>query len=59
MYPSYNVVAGAVIQEGGSQFAEKVAATVKICMANFEGQQGYIDSWHELAKSGLLTVPSN
>jgi len=44
--------------EGATKFAEKIAATVAICMENIKGQQAYIDTWRELAKSGLLQLPS-
>ena len=45
-------------KSGTETFITKVAATTKICMANLEGQQTYIDAWRELAKSGLLTMPN-
>ncbi len=45
-------------ESGAGTFITKVAATVKICVANLEGQQTYIDTWRELAKSGLLTMPN-
>jgi len=45
-------------ESGAEKFITKVAATVKVCMANLEGQQTYIDTWRELAKSGLLTMPN-
>lgn len=46
-------------KEGSDKFIEKVAATIKVCISNLEGQQTYIDTWRELAKSGLLTMPNN
>lgn len=44
-------------EEGAEKFVKKVANTVKTCISNLEGQQVYIDTWRELAKSGLLSVP--
>ena len=41
---------------GTEKFITKLAETVKICMANLEGQQTHIDTWRELAKSGLLEI---
>lgn len=32
-------------------------ATLKVCDSNMEGQQFYIDSWRDLATSGLLKFP--
>jgi hypothetical protein len=43
---------------GAEKFISKLAETVKICMENLEGQQAYIDTWRELAKSGLLEMPN-
>jgi hypothetical protein len=43
--------------KGVNQFIEKVTNTVKTCMGNLEGQQTYIETWRELAKSGLLELP--
>ena len=43
---------------GAEKFISKLAETVKVCMANLEGQQTYIDTWRELAKSGLLEMPN-
>lgn len=44
--------------KGTEKFITKVAKTTKVCMANLEGQQTYIDAWRELAKSGLLSMPN-
>jgi len=38
-------------------FLENLSATLEICFKNLEGQQVLIDTWRELAKSGLLQVP--
>ncbi len=38
-------------------FIRNLTATVEICIRNLEGQQMYIDTWRELAKSGLLQTP--
>lgn len=46
-------------EAGAEKFIEKITATIKVCVANLEGQQMYIDTWRDLAKSGLLTLPSN
>lgn len=46
-------------ESGTEKFINKLSATVKVCMENLEGQQRYIDTWRELAKSGLLTMPNN
>ncbi|WP_203142920.1 hypothetical protein [Marinobacter mangrovi] len=46
-------------EKGSDKFVEKVANTVKTCISNLEGQQAYIDTWRELAKSGLLSVPQD
>jgi hypothetical protein len=46
-------------EEGSEQFVEKVTNTVKTCISNLEGQQIYIDTWRELAKSGLLSAPQD
>ena len=32
-------------------------STLKVCDSNMEGQQFYIDSWRDLATSGLLALP--
>lgn len=45
-------------ESGTEKFIAKLATTLKICMANLEAQQTYIDTWRELAKSGLLTMPN-
>lgn len=39
-------------------FIKKLTATIEICIKNLEGQQMYIDTWRELAKSGLLKIPT-
>jgi len=41
-------------KDGAELFVEKITKTVEACMKNLDGQQIYIDSWRELAKSGLL-----
>jgi hypothetical protein len=41
----------------GEVFLGNLSATLEICIKNLEGQQMYIDSWRELAKSGLLKFP--
>jgi hypothetical protein len=41
----------------GSIFFEKLKNTLEICIRNLDGQQFYIDSWRNLAKSGLLKIP--
>lgn len=38
-------------------FVRNLTATLDICIINLEGQQVYIDTWRELAKSGLLQIP--
>lgn len=38
-------------------FLKNLTATFEICIRNLEGQQMYIDTWRELAKSGLLQIP--
>lgn len=38
-------------------FLKNLTATFEICIRNLEGQQTYIDTWRELAKSGLLQIP--
>lgn len=38
-------------------FLENISATIEVCLKNLEGQQMLIDTWRELAKSGLLQVP--
>ena len=40
-------------------FFAKLGETVKVCASNLESQQKYIDTWRELAKSGLLQLPSD
>ena len=37
-----------------SAFISNLNATLEVCIKNIEGQQMYIDTWRELAKSGLL-----
>ncbi len=39
------------------KFASKIGASVKVCVANMEAQQAYIDLYRQMAKSGLLTLP--
>lgn len=41
----------------GSMFFDKLKNTLEICIKNLDGQQFYIDSWRDLAKSGLLKIP--
>ena len=50
--------AEALGNKGAELFANKISATVKVCINNLEGQQSYIDTWRELAKSGLLKLPT-
>lgn len=38
-------------------FLKNLTATLEVCIRNLEGQQMYIDTWRELAKSGLLQIP--
>ena len=45
--------------EGSERFAEKLVATIEVCTNNLDAQQMYIDSWRELAKSGLLKLPED
>jgi hypothetical protein len=37
-----------------SAFMSNLNATLEVCIKNLEAQQMYIDTWRELAKSGLL-----
>jgi hypothetical protein len=46
-------------EEDKQVFFDKVVQTGKICIENLEDQQGYIDAWRDLAKSGLLVFPEN
>lgn len=43
--------------EGKVKFLGKLANTLEICTHNLQTQQMYIDSWREIAKSGLLILP--
>jgi len=45
-------------KENGNAFLENLSATFEVCINNLSGQQMYIDSWRELAKSGLLKLPN-
>ena len=45
--------------EGAEAFGKKINATVVICINNLRGQQMYIDTWSQLAESGLLQIPQN
>lgn len=47
--------AEAIAATGSADFIDRISATIKVCMRNLEGQQVYIDSWRDLAKSGILT----
>ena len=40
-----------------AMFFDKLKNTLEICISNLDGQQFYIDSWRNLAKSGLLKIP--
>lgn len=46
-------------KEGMDEFLQRVGNTVKQCVSNLDGQQAYIDTWRELAKSGLLSIPGD
>ena len=50
--------AEALGDKGAELFANKISETIKVCISNLEGQQSYIDTWRELAKSGLLKLPA-
>lgn len=43
----------------GGNFMSNLSATFEVCVRNLESQQMYIDNWRELAKSGLLKLPSD
>ena len=43
--------------EVSDTFFESLGKIVRICMKNGESQQMYVDSWRDLASSGLLTIP--
>jgi hypothetical protein len=45
-------------EEGFDIFVQKLGATVQVCQSNLKEQQMYIDLWREIAKSGLLEIPS-
>ncbi len=45
--------------EGAEAFGKKINATVVICIDNLKSQQMYIDTWQQLAESGLLQMPQN
>ena len=44
------------LKNNQQRFSDKLMATARICMANVDGQQMYIDLWRELAKSGMLKI---
>jgi len=44
-------------EEEKEKFFTKLTNTFQICSDNSEGQQFYVDTWRELAKSGLLVTP--
>jgi len=44
-------------EEGSERFFKRITKTVETCISNLEGQQVYIDTWRDLAKSGLLSIP--
>jgi ABC-type sulfate transport system substrate-binding protein len=46
-------------EEEADLFYSKLGDTVKVCISNSEAQQKYIDTWRDLAKSGLLELPGN
>lgn len=50
--------AEALESQGLELFTDKILATVNACADNLEGQRVYVDTWRELAKSGLLTLPN-
>ena len=39
-------------------YITKLGNTMKVCMDNLETQQKYIDLWRELAKSGIVQLPT-
>jgi glycine cleavage system protein P-like pyridoxal-binding family len=41
------------------QFIANVLSTVKVCAENAEGQQLHVDTFRELAKSGVLVLPED
>lgn len=43
--------------KGAEVFLGNLSATIEVCFKNLEGQQMYIDTWREMAKSGLLQLP--
>jgi len=45
-------------KKGAKVFFANLSATMSVCVKNLEAQQMYIDTWRELAKSGLLKLPS-
>ena len=46
-------------KKGKEAFLNNLSATVAVCAKNLPAQQMYIDTWRELAKSGLLKLPDN
>jgi len=46
------------LDQDSSIFFNKLKNTLEICTRNLDGQQFYVDSWRNLAKSGLLKIPN-
>lgn len=42
---------------GKEIFFNNLSATLEVCAKNKEGQQMYIDMWHEIMKSGVFKFP--
>jgi hypothetical protein len=40
------------------KFLENLGAAVEVCASNLDGQKTHIDAWRDVAKSGLLTLPT-
>jgi hypothetical protein len=45
--------------QGAEAFGKKINATVVTCINNLKDQRKHIDTWQELAESGLLKLPGN
>ncbi len=45
-------------ESGADEFLTKLVVTLKVCIANLESQQIYIDIVRDFAKSGLITIPN-
>lgn len=45
--------------DGHKTFLSRLGATLKVCTTNLQAPQAYVESWRELAKSGLLKFLSN